>query len=176
LPTDSPSPNILLLLDKINTVNELGLLVKSSLYLGADQLIFNQEEKHLISPQLAFFSKGVSELRELYCIKFIKKFLEDAKNQGFLIISLTSKIEQDPSKVVLSEFSQLLKSKMENKKKFIIILNSNYENRHQNSTDFNIYIPPMENKNINTKLNAYPDLSSSLALIINEITNYKSLI
>jgi len=93
--------NLTVLVDKVNDPQNLGSIIRSSFFIGADHIILNKQNSPPISPAVAKVSSGASEFYDLFAVKFVKNFLENAKAEGWMII--TTGISEDENLINLSK-------------------------------------------------------------------------
>jgi 21S rRNA (GM2251-2'-O)-methyltransferase len=68
--------NLIVLLDQIIDPQNLGSIIRTSLFIGADHIMLNKKNKPPISAAVSKVSSGASECVELHAIKNIKSFLK----------------------------------------------------------------------------------------------------
>lgn len=67
--------NLVILLDQIIDPQNLGSIIRSAVFLGADHVLVNKKNKPPISAAVAKVSSGASECIQLGAVRTIKPFL-----------------------------------------------------------------------------------------------------
>jgi 21S rRNA (GM2251-2'-O)-methyltransferase len=66
--------NLLLFLDQITDPQNLGSIVRSSLFLGVNGIIANKKNFCPLTPAVSKVSSGATEFMDFYTVKFLKPF------------------------------------------------------------------------------------------------------
>ena len=88
-----PEGNLIVILDQIIDPQNFGSIIRSAVFLGADAIVANKNNKPPISASVAKVSSGASECVELFCLKSFKPFLGDAIAKNWKVVSTV--IEKD---------------------------------------------------------------------------------
>ncbi len=67
--------NLVILLDQIIDPQNLGSIIRSSFFLGVDNILLNKKNKPSLTSAVSKVSSGASECIELYAVKNIKNFV-----------------------------------------------------------------------------------------------------
>jgi 21S rRNA (GM2251-2'-O)-methyltransferase len=196
-----PNGNLLVVLDQIVDPQNLGSIVRSAVFLGADGILVNKRNKPPISSSVCKVSSGATECVEMFAVKSLKSFLESAIKKSWTVITTTLEKEHDvqirpspqPSEgekddEVSDPASDQLQFQVESKNiplneltlskenNVIVVLGSEANGVNLNLTNvsnFNIFIPPVLNKELVNKppFNVIDSLNVgvSAGVIINHI-------
>jgi len=74
-------------MDQVVDPQNFGSIVRSSYYLGADCLLVNRDNKPPLSPSVSKISSGAIEKVHVFSVKHVKKFIQEAINNDYKIIS-----------------------------------------------------------------------------------------
>jgi tRNA G18 (ribose-2'-O)-methylase SpoU len=130
--------NIILLVEKISDPVNLGIISRTCVYLGIDMLIVGKDERPPITAQMAKISNGASECINIFSIKFIKQFLQEANKSGWTIIS--NSLEKGDKTIGLQDLP-IVKDK-----NYILLLSEEESDLTENTLSFadhRVFIPPV---------------------------------
>jgi 21S rRNA (GM2251-2'-O)-methyltransferase len=161
--------NLIVLVEKLTDPVTLGTISRTCLYLGVDMVVIGKENRAELSAQVAKVSNGASEIINLYSIKFMKQFIQEAQKAGWSVITTTDKKDK-----VAVDLWNLPVSKDKN---YIILLssedNSNLSENTLNISDHKVYIAPHLDDSLNNKhpFNIIDSMNISVisGLLINHI-------
>ncbi len=85
--------NLLILLDQIVDPQNFGSVIRSAFFLGSDAVLMNKNNKPPLSATVCKVSSGASECLDLFAVKNIRKFLNQAINTKWTVV--TTSIEKD---------------------------------------------------------------------------------
>jgi hypothetical protein len=178
--------NVICIIDNVKDQYNVAGLIRSCLYFGCDAIIFNRQDRPDISSNIASISGGASELVQLYSIRFIKKFIQEAKKENYTILSTKADKDNDDDKNddhQISENMDLVKSNSNTyqestidelkvdllKQNVILVLTANPAN-HKNCIDYHINLPGLKER---SKLLIVETLNScvQIGVILNHLRN-----
>jgi tRNA G18 (ribose-2'-O)-methylase SpoU len=134
--------NLLILLDQIVDPQNFGSVIRSAFFLGSDAVLMNKNNKPPISATVCKVSSGASECLDLFAVKNIRKFLGQAINTKWTVV--TTSIEKDHD-VQLRISSEKLSGEKESPEEEQISENSNKTVTTQNISLTELNIPKGSN-------------------------------
>jgi tRNA G18 (ribose-2'-O)-methylase SpoU len=138
--------NLIVLIEKLTDPIYLGILSRTCLFMGVDILIIGKENRAELNAQAAKISNGATELSNIYSIKFIKQFIQEAQKSGWSIITTTTKENKT---------SGLFELELPKNKNYLLMLsseeNSNLSDNTLNISEHRVYIPPHLDDSLSNK-------------------------
>jgi len=147
--------NIVVVIDRITDNFNFSNIIRSSVFLGADAIVVNKEDRPQLNNIIAKTSYGASEVSKIYSIKFIKQFISEAKQEGWTVIG--TKAEKEKEENLRSNDKDNLRKETDISNKCVnvvldslelksdsnvIVLISSEIDSHSNSFDFKVSISP----------------------------------
>lgn len=187
--------NLIVFLDQIVDPQNFGSIIRSAFFLGAEGILVNSKNKPPISSTVCKVSSGASECTDLFAIKSIRKFLKEALDNKWTVVTTSIEKEYDVQlkSVVSNEVDDeekkaptvgeiegknisLTELKLNNNENVILVLGSEATGIISNLaglSNYNVFIPPMLNKELTGK-HPYNIIDSlnvgvSAGIIINHI-------
>jgi tRNA G18 (ribose-2'-O)-methylase SpoU len=193
-----PEGNLLILLDQIVDPQNFGSIIRSAFFLGSDAILLNKKNKPPISSTVCKVSSGASECTEMYAVKSVRKFLGEALNKGWTVVTTSIEKEHDvqmrlneggnkdkeeedtvnnsTTNNIEAKNISLDELKLNSNNNVILVLGSEASGITSDLSgvsNYNVYIPPMLNKELSGK---YPyniidslNVGVSAGIIINTI-------
>ena len=182
------SRNIVVIIDRITDIFNFSNIIRSSVFLGADSIVVNKEDRPQLNNLIAKTSQGASEVSKIYSIKFIKQFLSEAKQEGWIVIGTKAEKEKeenlrsndkdnlrnetDPSNKCVDVALNSLELKSDSN---VIVLISSEIDSHTNSCDLKVSVSPQIDDKFTYK-NLYSVIDSlnpgvTVGFILNHLNN-----
>jgi hypothetical protein len=181
-----PNRNIIVIIDRITDIYNFSNVIRSSVFLGADSIIVNREDRPQLNSLIAKSSNGASEVAKIYSIKFIKQFLGEAKADGWTVIGTRAEKDdnennKDKEGIILDRVKQeksiyvTLDNLQVKQDSNVIVLISTEIDTHANSLDSIVSVAPHNEGKISNK-NLYNIVDSlnpgvSIGFILNHLNN-----
>lgn len=129
---------LFLLLDRINDPQNLGTIIRTCSFLGADGLILTDQKTCPLSPAVSKASAGSMEmyLPYIYSIKSLNAFLKNARKNGWVLFS--TPLHQDDQEFLISKESTGFP--LLTKPSILILGSEGYGIRSRFETDMNLKI------------------------------------
>ena len=137
--------NLFVYLDQLNDPQNIGSIIRSSLFLGADGLISTKLNRPQLTPAIVKVSSGATELLPLLSVKMSKTFLSDAIKYGWKVVS-TGEVEVKEGNY---EKCYLDKLKMNKGDNVLLVLGNEgegFESDLMEIATHKVYIPPALDK------------------------------
>eukprot|EP00831_Metopus_contortus_P001625 TRINITY_DN10582_c0_g1_i1.p1 TRINITY_DN10582_c0_g1~~TRINITY_DN10582_c0_g1_i1.p1 ORF type:complete len:309 (-),score=53.88 TRINITY_DN10582_c0_g1_i1:169-1041(-) len=84
-----PTKNVFLILNEIQDPHNLGVLIRTAYFLGADGCLITTPGSSRVNPTVSKVSAGATEFLPLYKIQGIAPFLRSSSNQNWKLIGTT---------------------------------------------------------------------------------------
>ena len=184
-----PNRNIIVIIDRITDIYNFSNVIRSSVFLGADSIIVNREDRAQLNSLIAKSSNGASEVAKIYSIKFIKQFLGEAKADGWTLIGTRAEKDdnesnKDRERIVLNRVNQekslyiTLDNLQIKQDSNVIVLISTEIDTHVNSLDNIVSVAPYYQGKITNKnsINIVDSLNPgvSIGFILNHLRKLSS--
>jgi tRNA G18 (ribose-2'-O)-methylase SpoU len=181
---------IVLILDRLNDSSTLSNIFRTAAFVGVNNILLSKHTKPSIDANFVKKSGGAVELYDLFTIKFIKKFLLDARKEGWIVIfsEVNEDINEDTKnekqneetneetgvKCIDLELNALPKTIFN---KNIILVISSHKNSHVSSSDYKVQISQTNSKSKADNLKIIDSLSADMqtGFILNYLKNKASL-
>jgi tRNA G18 (ribose-2'-O)-methylase SpoU len=149
--------NLVIIIDRYSDGYGVGGIMRSAHYFGATAIIFDKISKPTHLVQIGKQSEGASDFYEFLSVKFIKKFLQEARKEGWTIVSSDiEKVDEDYNEEKKINETVDYDDKLECKKveleelpndilrnNNVIVVLSSYEDSHIKSSDYKVNIKPL---------------------------------
>jgi hypothetical protein len=144
--------NIIVIIDRISDNFNFSNVIRSSVFLGADAIIVNREDRPQLNNIIAKSSHGASEVAKIHSIRFIKNFMTEAREEGWVVIGTkaekekeetTNNSEIDKRRNTSNKCENVNLNTLEIKPESnVIVMISSEIDSHLNSCDFKVDVSP----------------------------------
>ncbi|KAF9120157.1 hypothetical protein BGW39_011631 [Mortierella sp. 14UC] len=86
--SSSPPPPIWVVLDEVQTINDMGQILNAAFYLGIDGVIIKNKDTVLPLAGVSATSGGTLEKRPVYAVRSLVKFIKESQVNGWQVIGI----------------------------------------------------------------------------------------